>query len=463
MVFSSFVFLFVFLPATLLCYYSSSNRTWRNVVLLLVSVLFYAWGEPVYVLLMLASTVLNWVLALWMARIPSNARPLLVVGIAVNLLGILVFKYADFIVANLNGVLGLSLPQPHITLPIGISFYTFQAISYLVDVYKHGVKPQPSLVFYGTYHTLFPQLIAGPVVRYATVEHEINERRENVADFANGARRFCMGLGKKVLIANPMGLVADTLLAGGSTIGAIPAWIGFLAYTFQIYFDFSGYSDMAIGLGKMFGFHFLENFEHPYVSRSITEFWRRWHISLSSFFRDYVYFPMGGSRVNRPRLVFNLLFVWSLTGLWHGASWTFVLWGAYYGALLIGEKLLWGTAIKKLPLAIQHLYTICGFVCGWVIFRVEDFSQMGSWFGALCGRGGSGNLALLNALNLLHLWPWFVIAAIGSTPVMRKRLSRLAAIRKTAWLVDVWVLSIFLWSVVELIGSTFNPFIYFRF
>ncbi len=463
MVFSSFVFLFLFLPATLLGYYSSRSRTWRNIFLLVVSVLFYAWGEPVYVLLMLASTVINWALALWMAGAPGKARRMLTAGIGVNLLGIVVFKYAGFVIENVNALSGLEIARPEITLPIGISFYTFQAISYLMDVYRHAVKPQRSLLFYGTYHTLFPQLIAGPVVRYATVESEIGDRRETVSDFANGIRRFCTGFGKKVLIANPMGLVADTLLAGDPAMGAIPAWTAFIAYTFQIYFDFSGYSDMAIGLGKMFGFHFLENFDHPYIARSITEFWRRWHMSLSSFFRDYVYFPMGGSRVSRSRLVFNLLFVWSLTGLWHGASWNFVFWGAYYGSLLVGEKLVWGRALEKVPFCLQHLYTIFGFVLGWVIFRIEDVSLRKTWFGALFGVYGAGDAALLNALNLLHLWPWFIVAAVGATPMARNALSWASVGPRLRWAVDAWMLAVCVWSVVELMGSTFNPFIYFRF
>ncbi len=344
MVFSSLTFLFFFLPCTLVAYYTRSSRRWRNTLLVVASILFYAWGEPVYVILFLASIVTNWGLGLAMVRLGSRRAWILAGGVALNLLGIGIFKYAGFLVWNMNCVLGAAWPIPQIGLPIGISFYTFQAISYLVDVYRGEVRPQKNPVFFGTYLAMFAQLIAGPIVRYKTIEEELLERRESTREFALGLERFCAGLGKKVLIANTMGYVADAILAQSPTVGLLPAWFAFIAYSFQIYFDFSGYSDMAIGLGRMFGFHFLENFNYPYTARSVTDFWRRWHISLSSFFRDYVYIPLGGNRVSTLRWIVNLLVVWGLTGMWHGASWNFALWGCYYGVLLIGERCPFGRA-----------------------------------------------------------------------------------------------------------------------
>jgi len=463
LVFSSLIFLFFFLPVTLIAYYLWPNRTWRNILLLAVSLFFYAWGEPVYVLLMMASIVVNWVVA----RIISSRDRLgfwvLAGGVTFNIIGIGVFKYSAFVVESFNTLSGLNMSVPNIALPIGISFYTFQAISYLVDVHRGMVMPQKNPLFFGTYLVMFPQLIAGPIVRYETIEREILERRESSADFVTGFRRFCIGLGKKVLIADTMGAVADTLLATEPTIGAIPAWTAFIAYSFQIYFDFSGYSDMAIGLGKMFGFHFLENFNHPYVARSVKEFWRRWNISLSTFFRDYVYIPLGGSRLSRERWVFNLLVVWSLTGLWHGAQWNFVCWGAYYGILLIGERIVWGRALERLPNMLQHLYMILIILFGWVIFRIEDFSMMGQWFSALFGRYGAGHPSMLNILNVLHYWPWFLVAAIGSTPIMRLFLMWCNNFSRGSYALDFLALAVFVWSSLTLATGGYNPFIYFRF
>jgi alginate O-acetyltransferase complex protein AlgI len=463
MVFSSLTFLFFFLPGTLVAYYAWPDRRWRNTVLLLVSLLFYSWGEPVYIVLFLASCVVNWGLALVMVRCHSRKRWLLGGSIALNLLGIGVFKYAGFIVRSLNSALGTAWPVPHIALPIGISFYTFQAISYLVDVYRGSVPPQKNPVLYAAYHAMFPQLIAGPIVRYVTIANEMLGRRESLAEFTLGLERFCIGLGKKVLIANTMGYAADTLLSTNPMVGALPAWTAFIAYAFQIYFDFSGYSDMAIGLGRMLGFHFLENFNYPYIATSVTDFWRRWHISLSSFFRDYVYIPLGGNRVSTPRWVVNLLVVWGLTGLWHGASWNFAVWGCYYGVLLVGERLLWGKLLERLPVVVQHLYAILAFVIGWVFFRVEEFPTMGRWLAAMFGEYGLGGLTTLHAMGVLHLWPWFLVAAAASTPWPR-RLLRWMASYPFADVVHVgWAVMILLWSFAALVVGGFNPFIYFRF
>ncbi len=463
MVFSSLTFLFFFLPWTLIGYYARSSRRWRNTWLLLVSILFYAWGEPVYIVLFLASCLVNWTLALVLVRWHSRRAWLLAGSIALNLLGIGVFKYAGFIVRSLNAVLGVAWPVPQIALPIGISFYTFQAVSYLVDVYRGTVAPQKNPVVYAAYHAMFPQLIAGPIVRYVTIESEMLGRRESLGEFARGLERFCIGLGKKALLANTMGYIADTVLAADPVVGALPSWFAFLAYAFQIYFDFSGYSDMAIGLGRMFGFRFLENFDYPYIARSVTDFWRRWHISLSSFFRDYLYIPLGGNRVSTPRWIGNLLIVWGLTGLWHGASWNFMAWGCYYGVLLMGERLLWGHVLERLPVPVQHLYTILAFTLGWVFFRVEDFSAMGRWLGALFGGYGMGHLTTLHALGVLHLWPWLVVAAIASTPWPCAMFHRLVAYRFAGALQVGWATIVLVWSCMALVAGGFNPFIYFRF
>ncbi len=463
MVFSSLTFLFFFLPGTLICYYTWHNRWWRNSLLLFVSLIFYAWGEPVYIVLLLASIICNWGFATVIAHSASRKGWLLAASVALNLLSIGVFKYAGFVVENLNYILGTACPVPRLALPIGISFYTFQVISYLVDVYRGAVRPQKNPVFFGTYLAMFPQLIAGPIVRYETIEGEILGRRECIEEFGLGIERFCIGLGKKVLVANTMGYIADTILAAEPTVGILPAWTAFIAYAFQIYFDFSGYSDMAIGLGQMFGFHFLENFNYPYIARSVTDFWRRWHISLSSFFRDYVYIPLGGNRVSTPRWVLNLLVIWTLTGLWHGASWNFALWGCYYGILLIGEKLLWGAPLQRLPNALQHLYATLAFLMGWVLFRIEDFSTMVRWFAALFGGYGLGEFSTLNAFGVLHLWPWFLVAAVAATPVPREMLRRFTAHRFVGTVRISWTALILVWSSIALVAGGFNPFIYFRF
>ncbi len=463
MVFSSLTFLFFFLPSCLMAYYSAHSRKWRNGALFGFSVLFYAWGEPIYVGLFLASIFLNWALALAIGRAKSARGRLLGLGITLNLLGIGVFKYGDFIVENLAHVFDAGWRVPGLALPIGISFYTFQAISYLVDVYRGDIKPQKNPVFFGTYLAMFSQLIAGPIVRYQTIEAEMLGRREDVLDFVTGLERFCVGLGKKVLIANTMGYMADTLLGATPAIGALPAWVAFVAYAFQIYFDFSGYSDMAIGLGRMFGFHFLENFQYPYTATSITDFWRRWHISLSTFFRDYVYIPLGGNRVGTGRWVLNLLLVWALTGLWHGASWNFVLWGCYYGILLIGEKLIWGRGLVRLPMVVQHLYTIVAFIFGWVVFRINNLAEMAGWMSALLGAHGAGDCVTLRAFGVLHLWPWFLIATIAATPLPRECMANVLRYRFGDLAYAMGMLAVFMWSILSLVMGGFNPFIYFRF
>jgi len=463
MVFTSLVFLFLFFPATLAIYFLFRNRTIRNAVLLAVSLFFYSWGEPRYILLIIVSIIMNWGIALLLVRHTSLRNLILTLGVGINIACIGVFKYAGFLTESLNWLFSVNMPVPHIALPIGISFYTFQAISYLVDVYRGQVEVQRNPLFFGAYLAFFAKLIAGPIVRYKQIATEMVSRRENLEEFIQGLRRFIIGLGKMVLIANTMGSIADKILSTGPYVGAIPAWIGFIAYTFQIYFDFSAYSDMAIGLGRMFGFHFLENFNYPYVARSVTEFWRRWHISLSTFFRDYVYIPLGGNRVSRGRWVVNLAIVWAITGLWHGASWNFVLWGLYYGALLACEKLFLMAWMEKWPRLLQHAFVILCFIFGWVIFRIEDFSLIGGWFGAMFGAHGWGHPMTLNALNILHKYPWLIVAAIGSTPMTGDFLKNVSKTPLGGMLVDLWLGAILIWSVLEVALGGFSPFIYFKF
>lgn len=463
MVFASLFFLFLFLPATLTVYFLFRGRAMRNAVLLIVSLFFYSWGEPRYVVLIIVSIIINWGFALLLVRHSNWRRSILTMGVGINLVGLGVFKYTGFLIGNLDRVLSVNLPAPNISLPIGISFYTFQAISYLVDVYKGQVAAQKNPLFFGAYLALFCKLIAGPIVRYKQIETEIVSRRENLEEFIQGLRRFVIGLGKKVLIADTMGSIADKILSTGPYVGAIPAWVGFTAYTFQIYFDFSAYSDMAIGLGLMFGFHFLENFNYPYMARSVTEFWRRWHISLSTFFRDYVYIPLGGNRVTRGRWLVNLAVVWGITGLWHGASWNFVLWGLYYGVLVVCEKLFLRIWMEKAPRILQHVFVIFSFIFGWVIFRIQDFSLIVGWLGSMFGTHGWGHPMTLNALNVLHKYPWLIFAAIGSTPVVGNFFKNVRRTPLGSLLVDLCIGAILFWSVLEVALGGFSPFIYFKF
>ena len=466
MVFSSLTFLLAFLPAVLLVYYLVP-RPARNYVLLVFSLIFYAWGEPVYVFLMLGSIAGNYLLALWIGHSRQKGKEksaklgiILTVVFNIGLLGF--FKYADFILGTAGTILGQAVPKLGLALPIGISFYTFQTMSYVIDVYRGEVRVQRNPFLLGTYVTLFPQLIAGPIVRYSTVEEELAIRRESWNDFGDGISRFVVGLGKKVLLANSVGQVfAQISGLAADELSTATAWLGVVAYTLQIYFDFSGYSDMAIGLGKMFGFTFLENFDYPYISRSITEFWRRWHISLSTWFRDYVYIPLGGNRKGKGKQYRNIFIVWMLTGLWHGAGWNFVLWGLYYAVLLIVEKAFLGKWLDRLPRALQHVYALLLVMIGWVIFSVEDIGQLGIWLRTLFGFGTAradaragfyaANYGGVLLLGILCCLPW-------------KNWQRAAWLEKTRC---VWepagMLLILGVSFVFLISSSYNPFLYFRF
>lgn len=449
MLFSSNVFLFAFLPAVLLLYYICPVRL-RNPVLLLFSLFFYGWGEPVYLLLMIGDILLNYFCGLWINWERANGKSgktALIASVVLNLLLLGYFKYAGFLFGDL---------VPSVPLPIGISFYIFQSMSYIIDVYRNDAPMQRNVLTFGTYVTLFPQLIAGPIVRYADVAQMLQSRRENISQFASGVRLFMVGLGRKVLLANPMGNLWNLLQAHD---GTLTAWIGLLAYTLQIYFDFSGYSDMAIGLGRMFGFEFLENFNYPYISASITEFWRRWHISLSTWFKEYVYIPLGGNRKGLSRQIVNIIVVWLLTGLWHGASWNFVFWGGYYAILLMLEKTFLLKWLKKVPAFARHVYTMFAVMLGWALFYFEDMTVLISFLGKLFTPASSADAIKL----ILGYLPLIVTAAVASTPLLRKIFAgkeNTAAVRYGAIAMCAVILIL---CVASLASQSYNPFIYFRF
>ena len=461
MVFSSYTFLFYFLPPLLILYYLIPRRSLggRNLVLLAFSLFFYFAGGPRHLPLMLLSIAINYVGGLLCAKRRWWA---LVLTMAVNLGLLGWFKYAGFVGENLQA-LGLPLSVPEVVLPIGISFFTFQGMSYVIDVYRGDTPPAKNPLQVALYIALFPQLVAGPIVRYTTVAEELVSRRETFDDFAAGALRFSFGLAKKMLLANNLSLMADEAFST-APIGAAAAWLGAIAYTGQIYFDFSGYSDMAIGLGRMFGFHFEENFNYPYLSKSVTEFWRRWHMSLSGWFRDYVYIPLGGSRAGTAKQVRNILLVWTLTGLWHGAAWNFLLWGLYFGVLLLGEKFWWGKALERAPSPLRHLYAMVIVVLGWVLFRCEGLSAVGSYLGAMFGLSGGG---WGQALYFLRQYGVFLaVGAVASLPVkdaLRAALQRRKAERAIQWGSALAGLGLLGLSFLQLISSTANPFIYYRF
>lgn len=466
MVFSSTIFLCVYLPLVLLGYYICPKKG-RNLFLLIASLVFYAWGEPKYVFLMIFSILVNYIFGRLMDKHRENKKRLklmLVLSVVIDLGLLSVFKYTDFIITNVNAIFGANFDLLNIALPIGISFYTFQAMSYTIDVYRNDVRVQKNLIDFGMYITMFPQLIAGPIVRYADVQDQLAERSVTTADFSEGVMRFVVGLGKKVLLANQMGAVWSEIYALGGDVSALMAWTGAIAYTFQIYFDFSGYSDMAIGLGRMFGFKFPENFRYPYQSVSITDFWRRWHITLSTWFKEYLYIPLGGNRRGLTRQALNLLIVWSLTGFWHGAGWNFVLWGLYYFVILFIEKLFLLKALDKLPKFFRHVYALLLIIIGWVIFASDDVSVLlpflGSMFGANGAIGGMDVYTLLTKAVLL------IICCVASTELPKKLfLSAAGAMNEKAafTLKSVLTIALLALSMILLIGDSYNPFLYFRF
>ncbi len=464
MVFSSVLFLFLYLPAVILIYYITPYR-YRNLFLFVVNLIFYGWGEPVFVLLMLFSTLVDYTHGYFIDKYRENkkiAKRFLVSAVVINLGLLGFFKYTGFLTETLNVLPFLNIEPIEIPLPIGISFYTFQTMSYSIDVYRGDAPVQKNIITFGTYVTLFPQLIAGPIVRYQEVAEQLDHRKETIADFTNGVKLFMVGLAKKVLIANQMGLLWDQLRETSQENGVLGSWIGICAYAFQIYFDFSGYSDMARGLGNMFGFEFLKNFDYPYISKTITEFWRRWHISLGTWFREYVYIPLGGNRKGTKRMVINLLIVWFLTGLWHGASVNFILWGLYFGVILIIEKLFLMKYLQKLPAALQHLYSLFLIVIGWVIFYFEDMQLMGQFFNDLFNPAGG----LIGQEALVLVWsylPLLVAAVLASTPLAYKLYEKIKY-RNWCWIPETTLCAAaLLICTATLVSQSYNPFIYFRF
>ena len=462
MIFSTPLFLFYYLPLILLVYYVMPVR-FRNLVLLIASLFFYYWGEQGYTVIMLVSIGIDYIHGRIVQRCKDRgndkgARLAVASSVVFNLAILFFFKYWDFAARSLEATgLGI-LPVLNISLPIGISFYTFQTMSYTIDVYRGDARVQRNIIHFGTFVTLFPQLIAGPIIKYKDLDEQLGDRRHSVDRFASGARRFLVGLAKKLLLANNLGQLWDVFKATPTEeLTLVGAWLGIAAFAFQIYFDFSGYSDMAIGLGRLFGFEFMENF--PYISRSITEFWRRWHISLSSWFREYLYIPLGGNRCSRWRWLLNLLVVWAATGIWHGANWNYLLWGLYFFCLLVLEKLLLGKWLGKIPKAIQHLYVIVLLLIGWAIFALEDLSQLGPYLQAMAGLNTA---PIMNAETLYYLrsfLPVLVIAAIGSTPLAMKLWNRFSS--RTLGIL-VLIIGLIL-CTAYVVAGTYNPFLYFRF
>ena len=452
MVFSSITFLFIFLPITLLLYYVGKSTTYKNVVLLIASLLFYAWGEPIYVVLMMISILLNYYIGKDLGR--KRSKGTLIFGVIVNLLILGYFKYSGFLVDSINNLTGFEINIRTVALPVGISFYTFQAMSYIIDVYR-GSRAQEKLLPFAVYITMFPQLIAGPIVRYNDIERQLAVRVINANNFREGVFIFIKGLSKKVILANCLGKLHETVL-GMSEMSVLSAWIGAIAYTIQIFNDFSGYSDMAIGLGKMMGFDFPVNFDKPYRSLSVTEFWRRWHISLSTWFREYVYIPLGGNKKGVFRQIINLLIVWMLTGLWHGAAWNFVMWGAYYGVLLILEKFVFAKIQAKLPKFIRLIMTIFIVIIGWVFFFSPSLKDAIEYLGAMFGAGD----AFVDSQGLFYLCGYGLLIIIGILPatIGLGKLHKAPVVIK--WIVYV---ILFVLSVAFLISESYNPFLYFRF
>lgn len=468
MVFSSLSFLYLFLPVTILFYFICKNRTYRNTVLLIASIIFYAWGEPKFVILMLLASFVAYIGGLLIDRWdkPESLKKRKIVFIVTCILlvsNLFVFKYLNFTINNIELLIGKNLNIAQLVLPIGISFYTFQILSYVIDLYKHNVHVQKNFFYLTLYVSFFPQLIAGPIVRYQTIEHEILHRQESLTDVIDGSRRFIVGLAKKVLLANTVANISVIIYEGDASVyGSLFYWIAAISYALQIYFDFSGYSDMAIGLGKMFGFHFLENFNYPYISLSITEFWRRWHISLSTWFRDYIYIPLGGNRVSKGRHIFNILVVWSLTGFWHGAQWNFVIWGIYYGILLILEKQFFCKVLDKLPKVIRYIYTAFFVLIGWVIFNLVDFSQLLNALKMMFSFAPTDWISVVTKNSeILYGIVYLPLAIIGMFPLAKKIHVKNTFV--TEFIKNTLCVILLLLCILFILSSSYNPFIYFRF
>ena len=461
MLFSSIPFLYYFLPLVLITYFLVPGSA-KNAVLLLFSLVFYGWGEPKLVFLMIFTISVFYLCGLAMGRAGEQKwkKFWLLVSVVVSLSLLGLFKYADFFLGSINAVTGLSLPLLKLALPVGISFYTFQCLSYTIDVYRGTAEVQKDPIAFGAYVTLFPQLIAGPIVRYVDVAKELKHRNHSWENVAYGLRRFLVGLGKKVILADNFALLIKLFRESGE-LSVLFYWMYAIAFLFNVYFDFSGYSDMAIGLGRIFGFHFLENFNYPYMSGSITEFWRRWHMSLGSWFRDYVYIPLGGNRVSRGRWVFNILVVWMLTGAWHGAAWNFVLWGLYYAVLLLLEK--WLPGLKRLPGVLRHGYVLLLTVLGFVLFNAESLTQAGSDLTALFGFGGLPRVSVETLYYLRSYGPLFLLGILGATPVVKNAAQRVSETKAGPILEVLMMAGLLLVCTGYLVDGSFSPFLYFRF
>lgn len=458
MVFSSVLFLFYFLPAVILLYFLVPRKA-KNFILFAVSLFFYGWGEPVYISIMLFSTFFDYYNGLMIEKYDHDEKKrrfFLILSVVGNLLILGFFKYTDMVMGTFNNIFGMEVPLLNIALPIGISFYTFQTMSYSIDVYRREAKAQRNVIDFGCYVTMFPQLIAGPIVRYQSIAEELNDRKETFDGFYEGICKFVCGLSKKVLLANNIGFLWDTIKGlPQSEMSAALSWLGITAFAFQIYFDFSGYSDMAIGLGKMFGFSFPENFNYPYISKSITEFWRRWHISLGTWFREYLYIPLGGNRVSIPKHIINLIIVWFLTGLWHGASYNFIVWGLYYGILLIIEKFVLKKWLEKMPNFISHIYTLFFVLIGWVFFAFDSLSECVNYLKTMFGI----DTVLINQTflyNMLSYLPMIIILIIACMPIIKK-------LKINKYVMMAVCLVGFTLCVAYIVNSSYNPFLYFRF
>ena len=467
MVFSSLYFLFLYLPIVLFLYYITPLK-WRNLLLLLVNLVFYAWGEPVYILIMFLSIGIDYTHGMLVEKYKRRgndrgARWAVASSVIFNLALLFFFKYWDFVAGSLQAIGFSFMPKLGLSLPIGISFYTFQTMSYTIDVYRGDARCQRNIITFGTFVTLFPQLIAGPIIKYKDLDDQLEHRTHSPEQFASGVQVFVVGLAKKVLLANNLGMLWDAYKAMPvSELTTAGAWLGIVAFSLQLYFDFSGYSDMAIGLGRMLGFEFIPNFNYPYISKSITEFWRRWHISLGTWFREYLYIPLGGNRVSKPRLLFNLLIVWAATGIWHGASWNFLLWGLYFAALLIVEKFFLLRYLKRLPAVLQHLYALFFVLVSWAIFAVEDFSHMGAYLGAMFGMA-QGGLADAAFGYYLRSYGLTLLAGCAASLPLGAGLWRRLREQPRLVLLPILVLAGLLFSTAYLVDATYNPFLYFRF
>ena len=467
MLFSSLTFLFVFLPTTLILYFLVKDK-YKNYILLAASLLFYAWGEPKYVVLMILSIIFNYFIARLIhkkSRKKKLQKLLLFTAVFVNIGALFIFKYLDFAILNINNIFGSNISQTNLALPIGISFYTFQILSYVIDVYRKKVKVQKNIFTLGTYIALFPQLIAGPIVRYSDVEKQLKKRTHSLDKFCDGFRRFIVGFVKKVLIANNVAIIADTVFNDPSaqTLGPVAIIIALLAYTLQIYYDFSAYSDMAIGLGKIFGFDFDENFNYPYSATSITDFWRRWHISLTTWFRDYIYIPLGGNRCSKLKWVRNFATVWLLTGLWHGASWNFVLWGVFYMIILLAEKQFLGKLLAKIPKFFTWVSTFIVVNIGWLLFRVNTLDDLGHIINSFFHPEGSTVNFLAHNFSIISYTIFMIAGLVFMFPVAKKIKESLLKKKFGRLVLDLIILTLFCISICALVNSSYNPFIYFRF